>query len=303
MTQRGLAVAWARLAKNGLPSFDQFDPGAEVHDPKQLVAWKVERSEGRFVFRALYRGGLVGEAFDDSWTGKTLAEVTPPPLHVPIIGASDHCASTACAVYTVLRTRDGAGYSIDLERLLLPFGKNGRVQLILASPQLISMEGTVERSKIFQRFQLYSKTVLSLRISAGSFNENHSKPVPVGRDKPKDYTAAQNEVFALNRAGELKDATVNRFAVGREYDLVIAALSLLSEVRIETIEPLLCADRLNELIVVCKASRLSWPTTTMIIRNRPRCRPASDRDLEQGLYMFEALSLSVAQQTVRLWAA
>jgi hypothetical protein len=302
MTQRGLAVAWARLANNGLPSFDQFDPGIEVQDPKQIVAWKVERTEGHFVFRALYRSGLVGEAFDDSWTGKTLAEVTPPSLHVPIIGASDHCASTGCVVYTVLRTRDGAGYSIDLERLLLPFGKNGRVQLILASLQLISMEGTVERSKIFQKFQSHSKTVLSLRISAGSFNENHPRPVVDG-GKPKDYTAAQNEVFALNREGNLKDATVNRFAVGREYGLVIAALSFLSGVKVETIEPLLRADRLDELIVVCKASRLSWPTTTMIIRNRPQCRPSSDRDLQQGLYMFEALSLSVAQQTVRLWAA
>jgi hypothetical protein len=296
-------MAWARLAKNGLPSFDQFRPGPEVHDPKQLVAWKVERTQGHFAFRALYRGGLVDEAFDDSWTGKTLAEVTPQSLQVPIISASNHCASTACAVYTVLRTRDGAGYSIDLERLLLPFGNDGRVQLILASLQLISLEGTVERSKILQKFQLHSKTVLSLRISAGSFNGSHSKPVAVGGEKSKDYAAAQNEVRGLNREGNLKDAAVNRFAVRQQYDLVIAALSFMSEVKIETIEPLLRADRLDELIVACKASRLSWPTTTMIIRNRPRCRPASDRDLEQGLYTFEALSLSVAQQTVRLWAA
>ena len=40
------------------------------------------------------------------------------------------------------------------------------------------------------------------------------------------------EVAALNRAGKLKYATVSRFAVGREYDLVIAALSFMSEVKI-----------------------------------------------------------------------
>ena len=243
------------------------------------------------------------EAFDNSWTGKTLAEVTPPSLQVPIISASEHCASTGCAVYTVLRTLDGAGHSIDLDRLLLPFGKDGQVQLILASLQLNSNEGAVERSKIFQKFQLHSKTVLALRISAGSFNENHLKPVAIDGGKRNDYGAAQKEIFALNRAGKLKDATVNRFAVGREYDLVIAALSFMSEAKIETIEPLLREDRLDELIVACKASRLSWATTTMIIRNRPRCRPVSDPDLEQGLHMFEALPLSVAQQTVRIWAA
>jgi hypothetical protein len=145
--------------------------------------------------------------------------------------------------------------------------------------------------------------VLSLRISAESFNEYHLNPVAIGGGKPKDYAAAQKEVFALNRAGKLNDETVNRFAVGWEYDLVTAALSFMSEAKIETIEPLLRGDRLDELIIACKASRLSWATTTMIIRNRPQSLPVSDRDLEQGLHMVEALSLSVAQQTVRIWAA
>jgi hypothetical protein len=100
ITQRGLAVAWARLTKHGLPSFDQFEPGPHVHDPKQLVAWKVERTKGHVAFRALYRGRLLDEAFDDSWTGKTLAEVTPPSLQVPIIRASS-IAQAPAALFTL----------------------------------------------------------------------------------------------------------------------------------------------------------------------------------------------------------
>jgi hypothetical protein len=177
VSQRALAVSWAQLCNEGLPSFDRFDPEPGIHDPKQLVAWKVETRDGQLVFRALYRGRLVDEAFNDGWTGKTLREVTPPSLQPAIIGASEHCVSTGCAVYTVLRTHGGAGFPVELERLLLPFGKNGRVKIIVASLQLISLEGTVERGKIAKDFEAQSETVLSIRVSAASINKSSSKPV------------------------------------------------------------------------------------------------------------------------------
>jgi uncharacterized protein (DUF2336 family) len=119
------------------------------------------------------------------------------------------------------------------------------------------------------------------------------------RPKPIDYAQAQSEVVALNRAGKLKDSTVNRFAVGHEYAAVVAALSFMSDVKIEAIEPLIRSDRLYGLIVACRAARLSWSTTTMIIRNRPGCPPVTQQGFEQGLEVFEALLLSVAQWTIR----
>ena len=117
--------------------------------------------------------------------------------------------------------------------------------------------------------------------------------------KPIDYTQAQNQVLALNRAGKLNDSMVNRFAVDHEYTNVVAALSFMSDVKIEAIEPLIESARLYGLIVACKAARLSWSTTTMIIRHRPDCPPATQRELEQGLEVFDALLLSVAQWTTR----
>jgi hypothetical protein len=180
VSQRALAAAWAKLCKEGLPSFDRFAPEPGSHDPKQLVAWKVETKGGQMDFRALYRGKLVDEAFNDRWTGKTLREVTPPSMQPVIIGASEHCVSTGCAVYTVLQTHHGAGAAIELERLLLPFGNNGRVKIIVASLQLISMEGNVERSKVARDFEAQSKAVLSIRISAVSINKYFAKPVAAG---------------------------------------------------------------------------------------------------------------------------
>jgi uncharacterized protein (DUF2336 family) len=121
--------------------------------------------------------------------------------------------------------------------------------------------------------------------------------------RPKiDYSKEQSEVVALNRVGKLTDSLVNRFAVRSEYKNVIAALSLKTDVKIEAIEPLIESDRLYGLIVACKAAKLSWSATKMIIRNRPGCPPATEREFEQAQVIFEGLLLSVAQWTIRFGA-
>jgi hypothetical protein len=118
--------------------------------------------------------------------------------------------------------------------------------------------------------------------------------------RPKvDYTAVQKELDALNRAGKLNDGTVNRFAVRSEYVNVVAALALKADVKPDAIEPLLDGERLYGLIVACKAARLSWSTTTMIVRNRPGCPPPTQRELDQCVAIHESLLLSVAQWTIR----
>jgi len=167
VSQRALAASWARLGKESMPSFDRFDPEPGIHDPKQLVVWKVEVSDGQLDFRALYRGRSIDDAFNEGWTGKTLREVSPPALQPAIMSASDHCASTGCAVYTVLRTYNGAGLPVELERLLLPFGKNGRVKIVVASLQLTSPD---ERSRITKDFEAQLEIVMSARISAAIIN-------------------------------------------------------------------------------------------------------------------------------------
>ena len=136
-------------------------------------------------------------------------------------------------------------------------------------------------------------------------HEQSQAPMAVSVVPPAriDYTQAISEVIALNRAGKLSDSVVNRFAVKERYANVVAALSAMAEVKIEVIESLMKSDRLYGLIVACKASRLSWSTTTMIIRSRPGCPPVTQRELEQGLEVFDALLLSVAQWTTRFGSA
>jgi uncharacterized protein (DUF2336 family) len=120
---------------------------------------------------------------------------------------------------------------------------------------------------------------------------------------PVDYAPAEAMVLALNRAGKLGDQAINRFAVQGEYTNVIAALALLSTVTPAAIEPLVGNPRPDGLIVACRAARLNWSTTTMILRNRPGCRPMSRQEMANGKDVFDALSLSAAQRTIRFWSA
>jgi uncharacterized protein (DUF2336 family) len=120
---------------------------------------------------------------------------------------------------------------------------------------------------------------------------------------PVDYTESEAMVLAMNRAGRLGDQTINRFAIQGEYIHIVAAISLLTSVKTDAIEPLIDNPRPDGLIVACKAARLNWSTTNMILRNRPNCRPATRQEIEEGKEVFDALSLSSAQRTIRFWSA
>jgi hypothetical protein len=116
-----------------------------------------------------------------------------------------------------------------------------------------------------------------------------------------DYSAAMSRMAELGRKGGVNDRSVNRFAVEREYVDVAAALSFLSGTPVEVIVPVIESPDIEGLMVACKAARLNWSTTTMVIRHRPGCPAVTNRELEQAQAAFDALSLSVAQRTIRLW--
>ena len=116
---------------------------------------------------------------------------------------------------------------------------------------------------------------------------------------PPNYTSAQAKMVELNRKGQLKDSTVNRFAVSRDYTNVIAALAFLSGSSIEVIEPLIVSSEVEGLVIACKACRLNWATTSMIVKNRPGLPQISAEEMEKARHRFESVPLSAAQRVVR----
>jgi uncharacterized protein (DUF2336 family) len=117
--------------------------------------------------------------------------------------------------------------------------------------------------------------------------------------EPIDYSEAKSSVLALGVAGKLSDSAVNRLAMHRQRTHVIAALSLLADAAIYVIEPLMEESDCRGLVVACRASRLNWQTTLAVINSRGRTPGLSQQELEQGKELFESLSLSVAQRTIR----
>ena len=117
---------------------------------------------------------------------------------------------------------------------------------------------------------------------------------------PPDYASAHAKMVELNRKGQLKDATVNRFAARSEYTNVVAALAFLSGSSIQVIEPLIVSSDVEGLIIACKACRLNWATTCMIVKNRPGSPQISAEEMEKAREKFEALPLSAAQRALRV---
>jgi hypothetical protein len=117
---------------------------------------------------------------------------------------------------------------------------------------------------------------------------------------PPDYEAAQARMVELNRKARLNDSAVNRFAVNRDYTNVIAALAFLSGSSIEVIEPLVVSSEAEGLVIACKASRLNWSTTGMIVRNRPGLPQISAEEFEKARQKFDSIPLSAAQRALRI---
>jgi uncharacterized protein (DUF2336 family) len=128
-------------------------------------------------------------------------------------------------------------------------------------------------------------------------NKSSSEILPL--PESPEFTSAQAKMVKLNQKGKLNDSTMNRFAVYREYVEVTAALALLTGSPIEIIRTMVTSDKVEGLVLACKAARLNWATTTTIVMNRPDMSPISAWELEKAKETFESISLSAAQRTLR----
>jgi hypothetical protein len=168
VTQRALASYWDRLAGGrAFPAFTEFEPDATGHDPKQLVVWNIEGAGPLQKFRALYQGDNVAEVFNSNWAGKTMEQVVPMSLRRITLDAAKECAASGCLIYAIFSTVDANDQRIDCERLLLPFGRDGKVEQLLGSLQLKGSQGDVRRTKVLADFQLQAEVLFSGKIASG----------------------------------------------------------------------------------------------------------------------------------------
>jgi uncharacterized protein (DUF2336 family) len=123
-----------------------------------------------------------------------------------------------------------------------------------------------------------------------------------GRPK-RDYSQSVQTVRKLAASGKLGEKQLAEFAKAERYEETVAALGQLSSVPIEVIDRLMCGERPDPILILCKAVGFEWDTVREIIVARPGGRGKSDIALDTALANFDKLSASTAQRVVRFWQA
>jgi uncharacterized protein (DUF2336 family) len=121
--------------------------------------------------------------------------------------------------------------------------------------------------------------------------------------KPRDYGPAQRAVLALHHEGQLNENKLAEFAKAGRFEHTVAALSALCAVAVNVIDRLICGDRPDPILILCKSAGFGWPTARLLIEVRPKGQGTSAVGLEDALANFERLSRSTALRVVRFWQA
>jgi hypothetical protein len=168
ISQRALLRHWREISGAGaLPAFSRFAPPSRAHDPAQLMFWSVEGDAGARRFRTLHQGSYLVESFGMNPPPQQLLQsVVPTALQEMSLEGLNACADQRSALYMIITTADDLGNTIDCERLLLPFGEAGDVRQIVASLQLISIDGRFTRETVLARFAAGARVTFAARISS-----------------------------------------------------------------------------------------------------------------------------------------
>jgi uncharacterized protein (DUF2336 family) len=117
----------------------------------------------------------------------------------------------------------------------------------------------------------------------------------------RDFRNAKERMTARQAAGALNEALVLSLIEQKDYEDLVAALALLSEISIDYIDRLMRTESHDGLMILCKAAALHWPTVVPLLRLRAPRRPISENELKLARTDFLRLSQSTARRVLRFW--
>lgn len=215
--QRALAGYWSTLAGDRhFPTITEFDPQPKDHSPEQLILWDVERAgpNAGLCFRVRRLGLRAAETLGANLIGKTMDEVVPESLRAISLEGARECATGGCVVYNIITTIAN-GHQVDCERLLLPFG-SGDVEQIVASLQLISFQGPVDRRDITGDFETRCHVSFAGRMSSEWATRNPSAP-PARAAEPSEPARAHEPPPLADRPDKRRANRRKVFKTGKIY--------------------------------------------------------------------------------------
>jgi uncharacterized protein (DUF2336 family) len=130
--------------------------------------------------------------------------------------------------------------------------------------------------------------------------ERVSGEIAEGAAQPRDYGAAIRALLLEYPSGSLGEKEVAQFAATKAFERTVAALSLLAAVPADLVERLMTGERLEPVLILCKAVRSKWPTARAVLQLRPGPRVSAPA-LTEACDDFTRLSPSSAQQMLHYW--
>lgn len=165
ISQRWLLKLWQRhLGNDRVPQWQAIEAQNLSNIADQLNFLDVIRSSGKLRFIIRFHGAMIGEVYGSAdCRGKHLDEIIPNPAQaqVPYI----RTVESGCPVYTIHDVVDPDQRTVHFERLLLPFGRDGKtVDRILASFEFVCSEGAFNRTALMVSQTSRPKLKLSVTI-------------------------------------------------------------------------------------------------------------------------------------------
>jgi uncharacterized protein (DUF2336 family) len=150
------------------------------------------------------------------------------------------------------------------------------------------------------RRRLLAEAPAELREAAGAADAAARSFGSAGWAK-NNYAMAIRQLVLEQRTNGLGEADVARFAEGKQIEQTVAALSLLSEVPVDTVDRVLGSEDVEPTLILCRAADFHWTTVRGVILLRPRNRLKVVDDLTAACSAFDRLPVVSAQKVLKFW--
>jgi uncharacterized protein (DUF2336 family) len=119
------------------------------------------------------------------------------------------------------------------------------------------------------------------------------------REGALDYKAARAYIGSLQRRDQLDDKRMEAIAKAGRLEEIVTALARMGELPLEFVEQAMKHERAEMILIIAKATALSWSTCKAILCSRTGSRAISGGELAKCLASYERLKVTTAQEIVR----
>ena len=118
---------------------------------------------------------------------------------------------------------------------------------------------------------------------------------------PRDYRAAQRVVLGMHRTGRMDETVLAGFANDGKYEETVVGLAALSKVPVDVADRLMAGERVDPVLILCKAAGMEWLTVRSIMTAQAQGKTPSRQNLDTAFATYDRLSAATAQRVVRFW--